>query len=710
MTSKSGPIDEPKKGSASILASFFGSVTGNSEKMLNNAKKKRENANQAEEERAKKMKKDLEDYARQLYKEEAPMMREKEIEDAEIRAHVKDALEYIIYGVEVKRATDPIDLTASAAPINTGTAAGATIDLTASDVAAPTNTGAAAPVPTSSTPPAVKGKSRPDLTWNDRAVAIFCYLHPNVFGSGDMDRRIVQVASTVGASPNTVRQWVSLQDKGAQNYICTWHPIVKGMRWADCKKHFRSNWLDAYKHIPGESTVADELLPYAEIANKSQTVIVSKFSSGILGSSSRKRMTAAKKSKNIKAVNLSGTSGTRTKRMKRKDSGAARKNVEISDAVEEYIQHRWESGDPASRHEAYDMIRCRDDCAEGSDFHNRYLLDSKKSALAMFVTRCLDRMNYCVRKNSIGQKVPADWRERSEVNVEEIVAVLKEAKVEVVINADQTFIRYYPESDYVCAPKGAKRIGGNLSSNEKSGFTLMVGAELNSSSLVAPFVVFDGTKKKSARNLQQTSWWKYRNWKSEAPGRTATVTFHPKHWFDEDISIEYLEHLLELYPGKKIGVIWDACRAHTTPLVLRFLEEHSDRIVCVGISGGLTSVIQVCDLVANKDLKQFIKNRYYTWRTEFIKKKRAELIQAGTPSERITIKIPRDVMIKIVEEAIKEFNEKEQQRQSIRKTFRKVKQDPWNDSSEEFKAHLDSLEEDAMYKALYDNQTEMEVA
>ena len=47
---------------------------------------------------------------------------------------------------------------------------------------------------------------------------------------------------------------------------------------------------------------------------------------------------------------------------------------------------------------------------------------------------------------------------------------------------------------------------------------------------------------------------------------------------------------------------------------------------------------------------------------------------------------------------------------SLRKTFRKVSQDPWNDSSEEFKAHLDSLEEDAMYKALYDNQTEMEVA
>ena len=36
MTSKSGPLDEPKKGSASILASFFGRAPGNSEKMMNN--------------------------------------------------------------------------------------------------------------------------------------------------------------------------------------------------------------------------------------------------------------------------------------------------------------------------------------------------------------------------------------------------------------------------------------------------------------------------------------------------------------------------------------------------------------------------------------------------------------------------------------------------------------------------------------------------
>jgi hypothetical protein len=53
--------------------------------------------------------------------------------------------------------------------------------------------------------------------------------------------------------------------------------------------------------------------------------------------------------------------------------------------------------------------------------------------------------------------------------------------------------------------------------------------------------------------------------------------------------------------------------------VQEFIEEHKDRIVAVGIKGGLTSVIQVCDLVANKDLKQLIKTHYHTWHTGFIR-------------------------------------------------------------------------------------------
>ena len=552
--------------------------------------------------------------------------------------------------------------------------------------------------------PSISGKSRPDLNWNDKTCGVFLFLHPDIFGKGDMNKRHENVALTVGVAPNTVRQWVSIKDKNAQEVIGHWYPIVKGMKWADVKKRFSSGWLEPYQDIPDESTVVNELGPYEDIASKAQTVIVSKHSAGGIGGSGRKRMAVAKKKKNVKAVNLTMGSGKMTKRLERRDKAKARKFPDQVDDIIDFIQHRWDTGDPCTRNEAYDELRTRDDCAEGTEFYNSYLLPAKGAQLANFLSRCLERMHFSNRRNSIGQKVPADWREKAEANVKEIKRILKELGVEVVINADQTFIQYYPESEYVLAPKGARRVGGNLESNEKSGFTLMVGAELNSSSLVAPFVVFDGTKKKSAKNLTQTSWWKYRNWKSDAPGRTATVTFHPKHWFDEDITIEYLEHLLELYPGKKIGVIWDACRAHSTPLVLSFIEENKDRLVCVGIDGGLTSVIQVCDLVANKDLKHFIKTKYYKWRTEFIKNKRQELIQAGTPNERIKIKIPRDEVIKIVEEAVKEFNRRELQRETIRKCFRKVSQDPWGDYDDEFEAHLNSLSEESMYKALYDNQ------
>jgi hypothetical protein len=123
----------------------------------------------------------------------------------------------------------------------------------------------------------------------------------------------------------------------------------------------------------------------------------------------------------------------------------------------------------------------------------------------------------------------------------------------VIVNADQTFLRFYPEHEYVLAPTGCKRVGGKIRSDEKSGCTLMVTAELNSSKLLPPFLVLNGRKKVNAKNLQQTLWWKYQDWSSR-PGHSATLTFQEKHWFDEDITIEYLEYLLEYYTGLRL--VW----------------------------------------------------------------------------------------------------------------------------------------------------------
>ena len=62
-------------------------------------------------------------------------------------------------------------------------------------------------------------------------------------------------------------------------------------------------------------------------------------------------------------------------------------------------------------------------------------------------------------------------------------------------------------------------------------------------------------------------------------------------------------------------------------------------------------------------------------------------------------------MMEIVERAIRKFNVAQIDRPKIRETFRKAGQDSWFDCGERFKAHLDSLEQDALYKNQINNQS-----
>ena len=69
-----------------------------------------------------------------------------------------------------------------------------------------------------------------------------------------------------------------------------------------------------------------------------------------------------------------------------------------------------------------------------------------------------------------------------------------------------------------------------------------------------------------------------------------------------------------------------------------------------------------------------------------------------------TLKMPVAEMMDIVEEAVKKINTEQLTNPTIRHSFQKAGQDPWFDWDEVFKAHLDSLEQDALYKKLIDNQ------
>lgn len=80
------------------------------------------------------------------------------------------------------------------------------------------------------------------------------------------------------------------------------------------------------------------------------------------------------------------------------------------------------------------------------------------------------------------------------------------------------------------------------------------------------------------------------------------------------------------------------------------------RLVIVVVPKGLTSVMQVCDLVINKLLKQFIKDQYYNWRSEYVLEKRREIRLKNDGNDkamRIQVKVDTQTMIKFVDAAVK---------------------------------------------------------
>ena len=99
----------------------------------------------------------------------------------------------------------------------------------------------------------------------------------------------------------------------------------------------------------------------------------------------------------------------------------------------------------------------------------------------------------------------------AEKNAAQIQKRFKEEEVEVVLNADQTFVNFFMEEKEVVAPVGTKRVGSKIKADVKKGFTFMVTCNTETSKIEAPFVVFDGTKLTQAKYPQRTLAWKLKN-------------------------------------------------------------------------------------------------------------------------------------------------------------------------------------------------------
>jgi hypothetical protein len=90
--------------------------------------------------------------------------------------------------------------------------------------------------------------------------------------------------------------------------------------------------------------------------------------------------------------------------------------------------------------------------------------------LNKYAAGVLARNNFSIRKISISQSVSPNWHQKAEENVSRIRKTFSSENVDVVVNANETFLLFHPLGQRLIAPTGVKHVGTALQvDNEKWG-------------------------------------------------------------------------------------------------------------------------------------------------------------------------------------------------------------------------------------------------
>ena len=428
-------------------------------------------------------------------------------------------------------------------------------------------------------------------------------------------------AHILGIPRSTLLSWVSCSVKN--NVVSKWYFLLEKMTWADVRSQFNPEITKDYMAIPDDSKI--NLSKFKPL--RGDNVILSKF----CGVPPSKRSKLARSSANAKARGEDSLVGHFTMvnigdRMQVRNRGP--KYPEMSKTVTDFILQGWYSGMPVSRHDCYQ--KAMEACDKDGDFFRQYIDPKKTSASAQlchWLTRLLKRIGFSSRKETVSQKVPENWVELSKAFSAAMLEKFRTARVDIVLCADQTFIRYRLAQEKMLVPTGLRRVGTTtVEKDERKGITLMLTAYIEktwrtgalSSGILPPLMVFNG---KTGATLDK----RYKDW-CQRPGHSGSMNSQSKHWFDKIITLRWINWLNDQFPrGTRLGLVWDACPSHLSQLVQDRLRELEDsmRLFTVAIPGGLTSVLQLGDICINGPCKKSLRLSYLTYKLKEVTRRKA---------------------------------------------------------------------------------------
>jgi hypothetical protein len=165
------------------------------------------------------------------------------------------------------------------------------------------------------------------------------------------------------------------------------------------------------------------------------------------------------------------------------------------------VREEWERGLPICTEELFILFQHHVISLEDPEARKLFV-DGKKNTVHKFIGRVLKKNKYSIRKNSISQSVPLDWRRKSEENTLRIRTLFKAENVDVVINADETFVLFHMKDNRLIVPTGIKRVGTAAQvDNEKMGATVLISCEFRTSMILPPMIIFTGVY--GAKLMQQ---------------------------------------------------------------------------------------------------------------------------------------------------------------------------------------------------------------
>lgn len=524
-----------------------------------------------------------------------------------------------------------------------------------------------------------KSKNRKEMTWYERAVIVYYHVHP-LLGQKSYERTQRMFDVTF----KTLEGWST-----KTSFVEKWYQIVKDFKFDD-----------VVKQLP-DKTYSTFILKMDIPQKHKELRLPVSYNRSKLGKPVRGKPLLTKNSNYLKshqslyAESLTSRSSstylkTTAKRICLTTRKKTTKHVFPQQVIEEAVQTRWNMGIPLTISDlsTHVMNACKTEKKkDNKEWLQIYGNNSTKRTV--WLHRAISKIGFSVRKSTISQKVPENWRELAEEGARRVRDKFKKEDVDVVLGADETFIRFHEAADKVIAPTGVKRVGTSIKTDDKSGCTVLPTMDMLYGQLLPPLVIFSGVFCSRLMN----KWQRYNN---------SFVIFTPSHWMTSETFILYLKWIMMHYPGKKIGLIVDYAPSHfnleNSDWLKKLNDENKDgtTLILEWVDKGLTSVYQPGDISVNKPLKTYVREAYH----DHVTKELGSSVRAG-----VTLKVSRAKLLEFTETACKRINANQKVSMSIYKSFKMCGLNPWDEELKEFKLHLDSLSENKVYDTLLTSHT-----